>query len=92
MLILWSKSDGFGGFDSIFTLSLSLFSLLTLFFVVGVVVDDGFSLVWICMYLYVEVYIVCVCVFLFIYLRMEVGLVAFQPFTRGGHGWSFSSG
>ena len=87
MLILWSKSDGFGGFDSIFTLS--LFSLLTLFFVV---VDDGFSLVWICMYLYVEVYIVCVCVFLFIYLRMEVGLVAFQPFTIGGYGWSFSSG
>ena len=82
-MILWSKSDGFGGFDSIFTLSLSFFV---------VVVDDGFSLVWICMYLYVEVYIVCVCVFLFIYLRMEVGLVAFQPFTRGGHGWSFSSG
>ena len=88
MLILWSKSDGFGGLDSIFTLS--LFFLFSHFFVV--VVDDGFSLVWICMYLYVEVYIVCVCVFLFIYLRMEVGLVAFQPFTIGGYGWSFSSG
>lgn len=46
------------------------------------------------MCLYVEVYIECVCVFLFIYmyLRTEVGLVAFQPFTRGGYGWSFSSG
>lgn len=42
VLILWSKSDGFGGFDSIF-------SLFSLFFVVVVVVD-GFSLVWICMY------------------------------------------